>query len=104
MIALAARSWSAAHLDDRTPPIFNLIISNVPGPPFELFMAGARVDAMYPMGPLLYGSGINFTVVSDAEELHFGLMSCPSLIPDPWSIADAIPEALTELVAAADAL
>jgi diacylglycerol O-acyltransferase len=104
VIALAARSWSAAHLDDRTPPIFNLIISNVPGPPFELFMAGARVDAMYPMGPLLYGSGINFTVVSDAKELHFGLMSCPSLIPDPWSIADAIPEALTELVAAADAL
>ncbi|MEZ5243764.1 MAG: wax ester/triacylglycerol synthase family O-acyltransferase [Acidimicrobiales bacterium] len=98
-IALAARSWSAAGLDARTPPVFNLIISNVPGPPFDLFLAGARVDAMYPMGPLLYGSGVNFTVVSDADELHFGLMSCPALVPDPWAIADRLPAALDELLA-----
>ncbi len=101
-IALAARTWSAAGLDERTPPVFNLIISNVVGPPFDLFLAGARVDAMYPMGPLLYGSGVNLTVVSSADELHFGLMSCPTLVPDPWTIADAIPVALDELVAAAD--
>jgi WS/DGAT/MGAT family acyltransferase len=99
-IALAARSWSAAGLDARTPPVFNLIISNVPGPPFDLFLAGARVDAMYPMGPLLYGSGVNFTVVSDADELHFGLLSCPTLVPDPWVIADRLPAALDELLAA----
>lgn len=103
-IALAARSWSAAGLDSRTPPLFNLIISNVPGPPFDLFLAGARVDAMYPMGPLLYGSGINFTVVSDASQLHFGLLSCPALVPDPWTIADLLPDALDELLAAAEAL
>ena len=100
-IALAARSWSAAGLDGRTPPLFNLIISNVPGPPFDLYLAGARVDAMYPMGPLLYGSGINFTVVSDAHQLHFGLLSCPALVPDPWAIADRLPGALGELLAAA---
>ena len=103
-IAVAARSWSAAGLDGRTPPVFNLIISNVPGPPFDLFLAGARVEAMYPMGPLLYGSGINFTVVSDASQLHFGLLSCPALVPDPWAIADRLPGALEELLAAAEAL
>ena len=81
--------------------LFNLIISNVPGPPFDLYLAGARVDAMYPMGPLLYGSGINFTVVSDAHQLHFGLLSCPALVPDPWAIADRLPRALGELLAAA---
>jgi len=103
-IALAARSWSAAGLDSRTPPVFNLIISNVPGPPFDLFLAGARVEAMYPMGPLLVGTGVNFTVVSDANTLHFGLLSCPALVPDPWDIADRLPGALDELLAAADAL
>jgi diacylglycerol O-acyltransferase / wax synthase len=103
-IALAARSWSAAGLDELTPPVFNLIISNVPGPQIDLFLAGARVDAMYPMGPLLYGSGINVTVVSTTDELHFGLISCPALVPDPWSIADSIPSVLAELVSAAEQL
>ena len=51
----------------------NLIVSNVPGPPFDLFMAGAKVEAMYPMGPLLYGGGLNVTVLSSADRLNFGL-------------------------------
>ena len=101
-IAIAARTWSLAGLDARTPPIFNLIISNVAGPPFELYVAGARIDAMYPMGPLLYGSGVNFTVVSNADRLDFGLMSCPALVPDAQAIADRIPGALATLVDAID--
>ncbi len=100
LISLAARMWTAAGLDGRTPPVFNLIISNVPGPPFDLYMAGARVEAMFPMGPLLYGSGINFTIVSTATRLDFGLMACPDLVPDPWDIADRIRPALDELVTA----
>lgn len=104
LIALAARGWSLAGLDARTPPIFNLIISNVAGPPFELYLAGARIDAMYPMGPLLYGSGVNFTIVSNADRLDFGIMACPNLVPDPWAIADRIGPALDELTEAAAAL
>ncbi len=102
LIALAARMWTEAGLDGRTPPIFNLIISNVPGPPFDLYMAGARVEAMFPMGPLLYGSGINFTIVSNATRLDFGLMACPDLVPDAWDIATRIPPALDELTHALD--
>lgn len=101
VIAIASRVWSLARLDGRVPPIFNLIISNVPGPPFDLYVAGARIEALYPMGPLLYGSGVNFTVVSAKDHLDFGLMACPSIVPDPWAIADRIGSALDELVAAA---
>ncbi len=99
LISLAARMWTSNHLDARTPPVFNLIVSNVPGPPFDLYMAGAKVEAMYPMGPLLYGGGLNITVMSNAERLEFGLLSCRSLVEDPWIIADAIPSSLDELVA-----
>lgn len=101
-IAIASRLWSLAGLDGRTPPIFNLIISNVAGPPFDLYLAGARIDAMYPMGPLLYGSGVNFTFVSNSDRFDVGVMSCPALVPDPWAIADHIPDALHELLSATD--
>jgi WS/DGAT/MGAT family acyltransferase len=100
-IAIASRLWSLGRLDGRIPPIFNLIISNVPGPPFDLYVAGARIEALYPMGPLLYGSGVNFTVVSTKDRLDFGLMACPAIVPDPWAIADQIEPALEELVSAA---
>ncbi|NNE73583.1 MAG: wax ester/triacylglycerol synthase family O-acyltransferase [Acidimicrobiales bacterium] len=104
LLAIAARAWSLAGLDDRSPPVFNLIISNVAGPPFDLYMAGARIDAMYPMGPLLAGSGLNITVVSTADSLDFGLQACPALVPDVWDIADRIGPALDELSEAADAV
>ena len=102
LIAIAARAWSMAELDARTPPIFNLIISNVAGPPFDLFCAGAKIEAMYPMGPLLAGTGVNFTVVSSADRLDFGVMACPSLVPDPWAIAEEFGPALEVLLEAAD--
>ena len=64
LISLAARMYTSAGLSSLTPPIMNLIISNVPGPPFPIYTAGARVEALYTMGPLLYGTGINITVFS----------------------------------------
>jgi diacylglycerol O-acyltransferase / wax synthase len=102
MISLAARMWTLAGLDGRTPPVFNLIISNVPGPPVPVYLAGHRVDAIFPMGPLLYGSGVNFTLFSIGERLDVGLMACPDLMPDVWDLAAELPRALDELVATID--
>jgi len=100
MFSMAARMWSAAHLDDRTPPVYNLIVSNVAGPPFDLYCAGARVEAMYPLGPLLYGSGLNITVYSNGPKLDVGVMTCRELVADPWPLADRLVDALDELAAA----
>jgi diacylglycerol O-acyltransferase / wax synthase len=102
LISLAARMYTAAQLDRRTPPIMNLIISNVPGPPFPLYVAGAEIEAMYPMGPLLYGTGINVTVFSYRDSIDFGFMVCREVVRDPWSLAEGIDEALAELVKAAE--
>lgn len=101
LVSLAARMYTAAQLDRRTPPIMNLIISNVPGPPFPLYCAGAEIEALYPMGPLLYGTGVNVTVFSYRDRVDFGFMVCREAVPDPWFLAEGIPIAMDELKQAA---
>jgi hypothetical protein len=102
LVGLAARMYTGARLEDRTPPVFNLIISNVPGPPFDLYMAGARITGIYPMGPLLYGTGLNITVMSNATGVDFGVLTCREVVPDPWIIVEGLVESLEELAAAAE--
>lgn len=100
VISLATRAYTASGLEGVVPPLFNLIVSNVAGPPVDLYLAGARVEAVYPLGPLLYGSGVNATAFSVNGRMDIGFLSSPELIPDPWLIADGIPDALAELAAA----
>jgi diacylglycerol O-acyltransferase / wax synthase len=104
LISLAARMYTASGLDARIPPPFNVIISNVPGPPFPLYMAGAKLLSLSPMGPLLYGGGLNITVISYIDNLDFGFLACRELVPEVWSIADGVELALEELEKAAAAL
>ena len=77
----AARLYSRTKMADRHRPLFNVTISNVPGPPFPLYSAGARMVANYPMGPIIDGGGLNMTVMSYLDQLDFGLVACPR--PDP---------------------
>jgi WS/DGAT/MGAT family acyltransferase len=103
LIELAARMYTATGLDTRTRPVMNLIISNVPGPPFPLYVAGAAVKAMYPMGPLLFGTGINVTVFSYVDSIDFGFMVCREVVPDPWMLAEGVTSSVEELTKAATA-
>lgn len=84
------------------PPVFNVLISNVAGPDFPLYFLGCRVTGVYPLGPIFHGSGLNITVFSADGQLNVGVLSCPDLVPDVWSIADGFADQLTELVAACD--
>lgn len=97
LIALASRMYTAAGLDSRTPPVMNLIISNVPGPPFPLYCGGAEVVQLLPMGPLLYGTGLNITVFSYRDRIGVGFLVCRDLVDRPWELADGIGRALDEL-------
>lgn len=99
LINLAARMYTTAGLAARTPPAASLVISNVPGPPLQLYLAGAPLEALYPMGPLLMGMSLNMTAFSIMDNLDIGIMSCPDIVPEPNRIADAIPRALEELEA-----
>lgn len=97
----AARLYSRTRIADRHRPLFNVTISNVPGPPFPLYSAGARLVANYPMGPIFDGGGLNMTVMSYQDSMDFGLVACPDVVDDVWAIADHLGEALEELVKAA---
>jgi hypothetical protein len=72
------------------PSLWNVVVSNVPGPPMTLYFGGARLEAIYPLGPVVEGAAVNLTVVSTREAIGIGLVSCPDLITDLWEIADAI--------------
>jgi WS/DGAT/MGAT family acyltransferase len=93
----AARLYSRTKMADRHRPLFNVTISNIPGPPFPLYSNGARVVAHYPMGPIFDGGGLNITVMSYLDSLDFGLVACADLIPNVWQLADGLGAALEEL-------
>ncbi len=83
---------------DRAPPPFNVVVSNLPGPPVSLFSAGRRLAGVYPLGPVVEGVGLNVTVMSYAGAMYFGLLGCPALLPDIGFLAVHLRESLTELV------
>src|SRR5262249_8075413 len=88
-------------LEGRHPPIINLIVSNVPGPTFPLYCAGARLVSLFPLGPLLAGTGLNITVLSYLDSVGFGLIGCSEIVPDSGVTVPAVPAGLAELVRAA---
>jgi hypothetical protein len=90
------------RLADRHRPIHNLIISNIPGPPVPLYCAGARVHAVYPLGPIMEGAGLNVTVLSNMGNVDFGAIACREAVPDLWDIADGFVAAVSELRRLAD--
>ena len=98
---LASRLYSSLGLAGAHRPIHNVIISNVPGPPFPLYFAGARMVAAYPMGPVMEGVGLNITVFSYEDHVDIGFMVDSALVPDVWNMADRVSDALLELREAA---
>lgn len=97
LVSSAVRALYATSLMSKGPFCVNTLVSNVPGPPVDLYMCGAKVTGIYPSSVILEGMGTNFTVLSNMDRLDFGLHVDPDLVPDPWAIADAIPRALAEL-------
>ncbi|MHB8671633.1 MAG: WS/DGAT/MGAT family O-acyltransferase [Acidimicrobiales bacterium] len=100
----AAQLYSRMRLADRHRPIHNVVISNVPGPPFPLYLAGARMVMMCPFGPVMEGAGLNITVISYLDGIDVGLIACRELVPDLWRLARDFETSMEELKAAAKAV
>jgi WS/DGAT/MGAT family acyltransferase len=100
VFGVAMRVYAASRLSG-AKPVHNLVVSNVPGPQVPLYFLGSEVKAMYPLGPIFHGSGLNITVMSLTGSLDVGIVACPELLPDLWDLADDFAVALDELVQAA---
>ena len=101
LLSGVARLYSGARLADRHPPIHNLVVSSIPGPPVPLYIAGATLEATFPMGPLIEGSGLNVTVLTNLGNVDVGILACPDLVPDVADLARGFERAVAELCKAA---
>jgi WS/DGAT/MGAT family acyltransferase len=99
LIEAAAALYGKAKVADRIPQVANVVISNVPGPPVPLYMAGARMLTNYPTSIIVHGMALNITVQSYAQSLDFGLMADAAAMPDVRELADALLIAFDDLKA-----
>jgi WS/DGAT/MGAT family acyltransferase len=101
-LAAAARVYTRMRLGGRHRPFFNLIITNVPGPPVPLYLAGARLASQFGMAPIMDGLGLIVVVLSYAGSLSISLTSCYRVVPDPEHLCALMETALAALERAVD--
>ncbi len=104
LINLASRTLWRNGIDTRIPMAANTVVSNVPGPPFPLYTAGARVVGIYPTAPIMLGMGLNVTLISYVDKVDVGFHADAELVRDPWALIEGLAPSLEELVVAAKAL
>lgn len=84
-------------LGAKIPPIFNFVVSNVMAPQEKLYLAGAELEALYPVSLLFDGYALNITIVGYADKISMGFVGCRSANPSLQRLAVYTGEALDEL-------
>ena len=74
----------------------NLLVTSVRGSDRSMYMGGLRQTAIYPIGILTPGMGINVTCVSYIDEIDCGITVEPDQFPDPWPLIDGLNTALAD--------
>jgi WS/DGAT/MGAT family acyltransferase len=103
LFSRAARLTFTLSASKRGRPAWNLVVSNVPGPQIPLYMAGARLEAQYPISVVTDGMGLNITVMSYLGQLCFGIVADREQMPDLNLIMDWLQDELDALKQAAPA-
>ena len=81
--------------------VFNLTVTNVPGPQFPLYMLGSKLDAIHPQVPLAANTGLGIAIVSYDGGIFFGLIGDFDALPDLEGVAEGLRASIDELAAAA---
>jgi WS/DGAT/MGAT family acyltransferase len=93
----ARASRLTMELTGRLAPALNLVISNVPGPRDPLYLAGALLEANYPVSVVADGLGLNLTVMSYRDHIDFGLVGDRQMVGDLWPLMGDLGASLEEL-------
>jgi diacylglycerol O-acyltransferase len=99
MMALAARFYARTQLVKRLPPMFNVVVSNVPGPREPLYNQGAPIQAFQSMGIVYDGAGLFIGAMSYMDQMDIGVLGGADALDAPFELADAISAELDTLVA-----
>jgi diacylglycerol O-acyltransferase len=97
----AASLWSERHLSRHIPLNTSTVITNVPGPNFDLYCAGARLVQYHGLGVLTPGVGLFHTVFSQGERMNMSVLGDRDTIPDPEFYIACLRESYEELLQAA---
>ena len=92
----------AARLQSRQR-FFNLVVTNIPGPQFPLYLLGRRLEAIYPMVPLAKRQAVCFGIMSYNGQVNFGLIGDYDAFGDLDALAEDLRGSLAELAALAPA-
>lgn len=92
-----SRLWQRGRLSERLPALANLVVSNVPGPPIPLYLAGGRIRHYHPVSIVTHGLGVNITLMSYAGALEFGVVSAKESMANPAVLCRGLEQALQEL-------
>src|SRR3954454_11657152 len=80
--------------------LFNRFVSNVPRPQLPLYIAGARVEPIFPVSAVTdMTGGLNITLFSYNGSLDFGLIACREMVPDVWNLITYLQDAMAEMLA-----
>jgi len=100
VLSLAIRTASATGLAEASV-VFNTIVTNVPGPPMQLYMCGAALIDTISLGPLMPNVGLFHIVYSSVQEkrgtINLSFTACRDMLPDPAFYADCLQASFDEL-------
>jgi WS/DGAT/MGAT family acyltransferase len=88
-----------SRVGGRLRPMFNVVISNVPGPKAPLYLEGARLETATPLSVLFHGQALNITCIRYTDRFSFGFTGCPDVLPGFEHLAGYARESLEELEA-----
>jgi WS/DGAT/MGAT family acyltransferase len=81
--------------------LFNLTVTNVPGPQFPLFLLGRELSRIYPLVPIVENAALGIAIMSYNGRIDFGLLADYDALPDVDDVAVGLEGAIGELAAAA---
>ena len=97
---LAVAAFQRFKLADKTKPLVNTVVTNVPGPPVELYSAGAKAVSAYGLLCLMDGIRLGHIVHTFHEEVTLSFTACREAIPDPDFYGECLQKSYDEHQAA----
>jgi len=97
LLQLLAVFYGRSRLADSLPPPVNVVVSNVLFSRTPIYIAGARIEHVFPMSIPVHGQALNITVHGYVDGLDFGLIAGANVVPDVDAIAQLVPVELAEL-------